>query len=606
MEIIGFFRRFAFLSSQLGWRLLVYVVVASGALATVITGVQLYWDYSSEHRRISSEFEQLGEAYGPSLGLAVWNLDHDSIHSSVKGLSSLSSVTYVEVKTSEGRTFSAGQAEILEDSFVIKMTSPLVYRIHGNSYVLGDLTLVASLQGILASVFHKALLILLMQFLKTFTISAVLLMIFDRLVIRHLRVLRDHMAGLSLEQSGARVNLPRPFRNDELQALVDHINLMQDRNQASLQDIRQRDAQIERTHRLESLGFLAGGIAHDFNNVLAAIVGQAELIAHRVLSRPEDVQKGIDAILNVVDVAAALTRRLLVFAAPERRVKTRVDVVSAVSQCVALSDRSLGKGVSLRLQAPAHSVFVEAFSGDIETTIFNLLANSRAALPHGGIISVVVKMAADDAVLVDVSDNGVGIEPENLSRVFEPFFTTRPTGKGTGIGLTMVHAAVEHMNGSVEVTSTPGEGTSVSMILPVVPIPPPEVKVHADVDCGKREKMRVLLVDDDVEVLAAVGLLLADLGVEVTSFCDSQAALDAIESNEQDWNLVISDVVMPGISGDELFRRGSRLNPSLRWVLMSGFAEVDVQALLKEGVGSFLNKPVTRKLLEACLEQLRV
>jgi signal transduction histidine kinase/CheY-like chemotaxis protein len=332
--------------------------------------------------------------------------------------------------------------------------------------------------------------------------------------------------------------------------------------------------------RLKVVGQLAGGVAHDINNVLCAIVAEAEL--------SKDTSAG-EAVVSFSTQAAALTQRLLGLARSGVVVRRPIYLDDAVLDVVGSLGTGLPGAIKLTCDLERGRYCVEADPVEIQQAVLNLALNARDAMPEGGELTFRTSRVGD-RVLLEVIDTGAGMSAEVRSRMFEPFFTTKGNGRGTGLGLYNVQRTVSELGGSVVVESALGEGTRFTVDLPACAQKPRERGRHGAA-LGNGET--VLVVDDDIRVRAALVGVLAQAGYRVQEARDGHEALDLLDDGQA--SLLVSDVLMPGMSGGELLRRVRENHPSLPVLIYSGYAERDdVEPLLAQASTRFLRKPAPR------------
>jgi hypothetical protein len=333
--------------------------------------------------------------------------------------------------------------------------------------------------------------------------------------------------------------------------------------------------QLRQTERLESLGRLAGGVAHDFNNLLALILGRADL-ALADLPRNAATRPDLEIIHRLAERGGALTQRLLVFSREEPPEPRVLDVNEVVADTEQLLRGVLEEDVEFVVSLDPAPCRVVIDRGELERLLLNLVANSRRAMPHGGLLAVQTRKSAagpgsDGLVQLTVRDTGTGMTQDVARRAFEPFFTT-DTATGTGFGLSMAYGVVKGAGGRIDLTSAPGRGTTIRIELPAAdsertaareaprPARPPR-KSHGE---------SVLLVEDDEDIRELVELMLRRSGYEVLAAKDAQDALAMVHSADQRIDVLLSDVIMPGMSGIDLTRRVRQRLPGLPVLLMSG------------------------------------
>jgi len=370
---------------------------------------------------------------------------------------------------------------------------------------------------------------------------------------------------------------------------------------------RSLENQFRQAQRLEAVGRLAGGVAHDFNNVLTAITGYSELLLEGIAPgdpKRQDVQE----IRVAAQRAASLTRQLLAFSRKQVLQPRVLDLNAVVQGVEKMLQRLIGEDVTLQISTAPALGAVRADPGQIEQVIMNLAVNARDAMPGGGRLTLETgnveldgAYARDHAgagpgqyVMLAVSDTGVGMDAETRSHAFEPFFTTKEQGKGTGLGLSTVYGIVKQSGGYVWVYSEPGRGATFKIYLP---------RVDAQVEAAQRNTAEypvaggsesILLVEDDAAVREIVTTVLAQQGYRVLRAPDGRAALELAHAERGRVHLLITDVVMPGLSGRELAEALVRERPGIKVLFMSGYTDDAVvrHGVLQEGV-QYLQKPFT-------------
>jgi|SRR5829696_4589537 len=369
-----------------------------------------------------------------------------------------------------------------------------------------------------------------------------------------------------------------------------------------------REARIARASRLESLGQLAGGVAHDFNNLLGVILNYAEFVA-------EELEEGTTAHTDVVEIrkaaerATELTRQLLVFSRRETLKPAPLDLNEVVRDIERLLRRTLGEHVELVVALAPSVPAVLADPGQLEQVLVNLAVNARDAMPDGGRLKIETSEVELDRdflhehpgvtpgrhVRLTVADNGEGMEPEVAARAFEPFFSTKYKGDGTGLGLATVYGIVTGAGGQIDVYTEPGEGTVFRVHLPAVDSAVTAGPGQQAVESTGRGES-VLLVEDDDTVRALAKRVLTEGGYLVSAIGGGREAIRLLEDPRREFDLLISDVVMPGMRGVELASRARELRPELPVLMMSGYttplADVDRRALAEVPL---LEKPFSRR-----------
>ncbi len=365
------------------------------------------------------------------------------------------------------------------------------------------------------------------------------------------------------------------------------------------------EAQVHQAQKMESIGRLAGGVAHDFNNILTAIGSNTELALLSAGDQPGFAQRMRD-IEDAVRRASDLTRRLLAFSRNQPIEPRPLELGHLLEESARMLNRLVGDAIELQIDVSADVQTILADPNQIEQIVMNLVVNARDAMREPGTIRIEVTNQAHPTdpnrgfVRLRVSDQGGGIAPELLPQIFDPFFTTKPSGKGTGLGLSMVLGAVQQNQGLVEVSSEMGRGSTFDVFLPVLegmqlPIPPHAIEIR--VTPGQE---RLLLVEDDDAVRSSVCQLLAHLGYRVTACASSAEAISRVEIDRQSFELLVSDVILPGLDGKALADRLRETLPSLKVLFCSGYtADIIAQSGVIDSRFPFLAKPYTINELNA-------
>jgi len=341
---------------------------------------------------------------------------------------------------------------------------------------------------------------------------------------------------------------------------------------------------------------LAGGVAHDFNNLLGVILNYRTLIARRVTD--EQVLADLLEIRAAAERAAALTRQLLTFARRDSATPEPLDLNAVVRGVGSMLVRTIGEQVDLRLELDdSKPLVVVADRHLLEQVVLNLAFNSRDAMPTGGVLTIATSLSPS-GINLRVTDTGSGMDADVARRAFEPFFTTKPRGQGTGLGLATVYGIVQQSHGDVTIDSTVGEGTTITVVLQGAGGVEPADHASATTAVGGSE--RILLVEDEAALRVGTSRVLAQNGYEVVVACDGVEALEMIEQMPVPIDLVVTDVMMPRMCGDELALKLGDQFPDLPVIFVSGYDSGNVPLS-----GRVLDKPVMEvELLRAVREVL--
>ncbi len=366
------------------------------------------------------------------------------------------------------------------------------------------------------------------------------------------------------------------------------------------------EEQLRNAQKMEAVGRLAGGIAHDFNNLLMVMLAHGEF-ALETLQAGHPARANIESVMTAAHRAAALTGQLLTFSRKRPVHSEVVDLNEVVAETGGMLKRVLGEDIQLEIVRGRGLKRVRADAGQVTQAILNLAVNARDAMPSGGRLVIETANARLEGdrpgpyVVLTVRDSGVGMTTEVQSHIFEPFFTTKPKGKGTGLGLPMVYGIVKQSGGEIRVRSRPGHGSTFRIYLPAVAEQGP-VFDSAEHSNGSRGSERVLLVEDDPQVRRVTIQMLKDLGYEPSAAGDGEEALRLLEDRGESIDVLVSDVVMPGMSGPELADRARVLYPKLPVLFISGYPDAFHSANLR--ADTLLSKPFTADALGRRMRQL--
>jgi PAS domain S-box-containing protein len=343
-------------------------------------------------------------------------------------------------------------------------------------------------------------------------------------------------------------------------------------------------AKLHEAQKLETIGQLTGGVAHDFNNLLMPITGALDMLQRRYADADARAARLIDGALQSAERAKTLVQRLLGFARRQSLQTQAVDMVALVAGMRDLIRSSIGVAIELRTSCPPGLPKAVADPNQLELALLNLCVNARDAMPSGGTLTIaadlvapdsdMTKLAARDYVRVSVIDTGTGMDRETLARAVEPFFSTKETGRGTGLGLSMVHGLAAQLGGHFAISSTPGEGTRVELWLPAasaVTATPSRREAHADRLQPATRALDILLVDDEQLVRDGIAMMLRELGHQVVEAGGAAEALDKIQNGLQ-VDVVVTDYKMPRMDGAELAHRLQGWLPQLPVLLITGYS----------------------------------
>ncbi len=377
------------------------------------------------------------------------------------------------------------------------------------------------------------------------------------------------------------------------------------------------EEQLHQAQKMESIGTLAGGIAHDFNNILGAILGYASFMKMKITGE-HPFFNYIDVIERSAIRASELTGQLLAFARGGKYHTTAVDLNEVVTETIKMVRSTFDKLIEIETHLHANLPSVDADSGQLQQVVMNLCVNSRDAMPEGGKLVLETGVANIDSdyakahveakigtyVTLTVTDTGEGMDKDTIGKIFEPFFSTKGPDKGTGLGLSVVYGVVKNHGGFVRVYSSPGEGATFTIYLPVAG--KPKTRLRRPDETPQQGSELILVVDDEQELSRVVKEILQNHGYEVLTAENGLEAIDIYEKHGHEIKLVILDMIMPQLGGRETFARLKEINPSIKALLSSGYSRHGkAEAIMQAGILGFVQKPYrANELLSAVRKAL--
>jgi two-component system, cell cycle sensor histidine kinase and response regulator CckA len=416
------------------------------------------------------------------------------------------------------------------------------------------------------------------------------------------------MAAASVGDAAARVTLPdEPQLDDVATRFAIALNLLLDDLQLRGAERQQFEEQLRQSQKMEAIGSLAGGVAHDFNNLLSVILGYSDMLLGAPLEDVASTREDLSVIKKAAERAADLTRQLLAFSRKQVLETKVVELNDTIAQVDRIIRRVIGEDIELRMIPGDRLWRVSVDPGQIEQVIVNLIVNARDAMPTGGTLTIEtanveldntyaaehVGVTPGPHVMLAVSDNGCGMGKETQARIFEPFFTTKEVGKGTGLGLSTVFGIVKQSRGNIWLYSEPGKGTTFKVYLPRTDDLPVTSTSEPSVELAGGGET-ILLVEDEPEVRTLLRRILSQHGYSVIEAQDPHDALDHCARFPATIHLLVTDVVMPAMSGPQLVERIGALRPETKVLYISGYTDGTIvhHGILDAGV-AFLQKPIT-------------
>ncbi len=378
---------------------------------------------------------------------------------------------------------------------------------------------------------------------------------------------------------------------------------------------RKLEQQLQQAQKLQAIGELAGGIAHDFNNLLMGIMGAADILEYKFVDKIEKNDKSDFIITKASERAAKLTNQLLAFARKGKYQQVPIDIHNTINEVVSILSQTIDRRIEIKQHLEANPSITKGDPNQLQQALLNIAVNARDAMPDGGELTFATSVISLDEeycnthfevspgqyLHISISDTGIGIDKETQERIFEPFFTTKE--KGTGLGLSMVFGTIKNHGGDISVYSEPNKGTVFHIYLPLS-----EQEEGISAIDEKPQIVHgsgtILLIDDESFVREVAGNMLEKLGYKVITCNDGQEAIEYYKSFYNEIDVVIIDMIMPKLNGQDTFRELKKINPTIKAIIASGYSIDDtIQEVLDEGVLGFIQKPLKIDQLSCAIAQ---
>ncbi|MBU0995013.1 MAG: response regulator [Proteobacteria bacterium] len=607
--------------------LMIYVVLLSLLFIIIVTVFQLYFYYRHEIRTVKSNVTFIKDSYLKPISAGLFNFDKNYLQLQLDGMLKLNGVVHVEItENADGKSYmSAGD---LNHSATFNQTFPLVFKnFNGNDYALGYLTVTASLERIYGSLMQRFIFTIFFYGICFFFAAIIMVIVIHYKFTRHLITMAEYTDKLNLDTLGTPLVLNRKDSGkntaDELDRIANGFNAMRNRliedikkQQESENEKKKMEVQLMQAQKMEAIGTLAGGIAHDFNNILGIILGNTELALFDTHLHPEiweSLKESETACLR----AKELIKQILNFSRFEQPEKEVLDIVSHVKDSIRLVRATLPATVKMELKPQIISANILGNPIQINQILLNLCTNAAQSMNFEGILDIDINsvfienepkklikgLSPGYYVVLTVSDTGSGIEPDLIDKIFDPYFTTKDLGKGTGLGLSVVYGIVKAHEGTINVYSEAGSGTTFKIYLPIVE---KEVRLSESVsEEAPSGKEHILLVDDESILAGVAEKILHSLGYQVTCHTDPLEALQAFHDHPDIFDLIITDMTMPGLPGDRLAVKALKIRPDIPVVLCTGHSEtINSHNAERIGIKKYLTKPLTRLELGKAIREV--
>ena len=605
--------------SKIGRRFAFYVALIGIVMALALSLIISYQQYRARISFLKDELDSIVGTNKPFVEESLWIVDTRLLNLETRGflVNGDGDVVFAQVTDENGKTIvKHGKLDV--DNDIVK-TVPLYHHgVDGKDVFLGKLTVAISKVSAIREAKSSIVITLFQSILLMAIILLCVIYLFWYLVSRHLITIQQYTKGITFKYMQEPLVLDRPInqhtKGDELASAVDAINFMYRKAIKAYKKLEQEvsekiylQQQLLHIQRMESIGRLAAGIAHDFNNVLSVIIGYSDLLLAN-MEVNDSIREKIKCIHESGSKAATLTRQLLAFSRKQVLEKKIISINSIIRNFIKILKKIVGEDIIITTYLSDEPCTVDADPGQIEQIIMNLIVNAKDAMPNGGeIIIETAKVQLDrhyiarhkeakagTYVLLAISDTGEGMDDEVLSKIFDPFFTTKERGKGTGLGLATVYGIVKQHEGFIYAYSEKGRGTTFKIYLPASE----KIAENQGEKDTNKEMLQgsetILIVDDNQYICHLVIETLQPLGYTCLHASSGEDALNLLRSHDGEVHLLLTDVVMPGMSGKELAEKIREDVPNMKVLFMSGYTENIIvhHGVLQSGI-NYISKPIT-------------
>jgi signal transduction histidine kinase len=606
--------------TTLAVKIIAAIVIVSVVSTAVFSTIELAREWQLLVSNDESDAQSVVDANIDSLALAVWTIDERAINVTARSLTHGQSIFRVEISDDLGKVWNFVEPNPPESADA-EWSRPLFRP--GSHEVIGTLRVWENYDVNRGLLKERVFTLIVAELIKVALLGVLMFMIFDRTITGPLRRLVQRLRSSAGRPEAITIERPFHSHRDEIDALVDAMN-DSSRERQRLEGERERRRQYEeRASKLEALGRLAGGVAHDFNNVLSVMAGYTEFLREDLPANSKERQYA-ERLAQCNESAKKLVRQILAFSRNETAALKPISIAGALEDIRPMLRSAIPTSTELVYEIDDRLPSVAADANQITQVLLNLLMNANDAFdgrPGRVVIRARDNGKAGDAdatnsitvlafdagkphVRLEVEDSGPGMSMDVMQRIFEPFFTTKSVGKGTGLGLAIVYNVVKTHGGGLSVRSAPGKGTRFRISLPVA-IDGQVREVSTNGALRTAVARRILVVDDEPTIGDMLRIGLGRMGYEVVYRRNPLDAVALIEAGAEPFQVVLSDQIMPGMSGIDLIRRIKARNPDVRCILSTGFSEsTDAEAARAAGADAFIHKPAAISDLIRLIEEM--
>uniref|UniRef100_A0A831UGJ1 histidine kinase n=1 Tax=Geobacter metallireducens TaxID=28232 RepID=A0A831UGJ1_GEOME len=586
--------------NRIGTRLIWKAALLSLLFSVAFSAIHLAIEYNRSLDSLDHTVKILETAHVNTITAALWSFDREQIASQLDEFSQYPFISYAAI---ESRTAVVSEWGTRGKPGVEVRTVPMAMAYNGRMVPVGNLHLEIDRSSVLQGTLVSAAVTLAFQAVTIAIVVLVALKLFEREVTRHLAAAASYCSSLDITRMNSPLDLDKERRDDELDALVDAFNQMRESLSVAYQ-------QLNQAQKMEAVGRLAGGVAHDYNNKLTVILGYAQLLRQGGVV-DDEAREQVGEIIRAAEHSRDITSQLLAFSRSQRVMPVRVDLNRLVERAQKSLGRLIGEEVTLRFSPGRELWSVRMDPTQADQLLMNLVLNARDAIAgHGSVLIATENVVLDAAacgpnpgitpgeyVRLTVSDTGCGMDRETLEHIFEPFFSTKEPGKGTGLGLATVYGIVRQNGGAIQVQSEPGKGSVFSIYFPRFQggdrVPEPASLPRAAAATGT-----ILVVDDDEAILGITASMLRHGGFTVLAAGGAQEAIDICRRPGMAIDLILTDVIMPDMNAGALIPLVREHQPGVKVLCMSGHpADVIEQRGMIGDDMPFLRKPFSPDVL---------
>lgn len=589
-------------------KLLLYSWIASSLSIILVCIVFMIYDIQSMKMTIRKNLVLNADTVAASCGSSLFFNDKSFAKQFLKGLEANPHIMRAAIYDVNDTLFAEHTQEI--DSTVLQKFLEIQRPVKFNKQKVGYIVIRSDLD-LLNQRVYKAIMIGFIVFLVSIGLS---MLLSARLNLSVSKPVEELVAKSRIISDKKDYSIrAKKFKNDELGKLTDSFNEMlaeiQSRDSAlklAMQDQKSTEYQLRRAQKMEAIGTLAGGIAHDFNNILAAVIGYTEIVYDDLtVGSPE--HNALKEVLHAGERAKSLVNQILTFSRTQEKEHKPIHIRPVIQEALNLIMASLPSTIRIHTELESDD-YVMGDPTQIHQVIMNLCTNAGHAMQdHGGTLFVSLKnreldsdfslahpeIQAGNHIEIAVSDTGHGMPEETQEKIFDPFFTTKKHGEGTGLGLSVVHGIVSNCHGMINVYSEPGKGTTFKVYLPAFrPRKTRSFQVERFIPGGTEH---IFIVDDEPALANVMHQQLEKLGYSVTHSTNSQKAFELFKTAPDQFDLIITDMTMPGLTGDRLARKILDIRPDLPVIMCTGFsATLSRETALSLGIKEYIMKPVIK------------